>query len=188
MQQSFDLLFVSSNRHKYLEAKTVLDSFGVELGFLKLRLEEIQSDSIKKIAIKKAKDAFSRCSKPLIVEDDGLFVSSLDGFPGPYSSYVFETIGNKGVLNLLDAKRDAEFVSIIAYCDRKITKSFEGRIKGAISENQKGGGWGYDPIFVPKNSSETFAEIKNKNELSHRYKSLKKFASWYLRKLGSGGR
>ena len=50
---------------------------------------------------KKAQDAFSKCKKPLIVEDDGIFIDSLGGFPGPYSSYVHKTIGNKGILNLL---------------------------------------------------------------------------------------
>lgn len=182
MQQSFDLFFVSSNRHKYLEAKAILDSFGIRLGFLKLCLEEIQSDSIKKIAAKKAEDAFSKCKKPLIIEDDGLFINSLDGFPGPYSSYVFQTIGNKGVLNLVGTKRGARFVSLITFCDKKTAKSFEGKIDGTISKKLKGKGWGYDPIFIPKNSSETFAEIKNKNESSHRYKALKKFANWYLHK------
>lgn len=188
MQQSFDVFLVSSNKNKYLEAKVILGSFGIRLGLLKSSLEEIQSDSIKKIAVRKARDAFSKFGKPLIVEDDGLLIDSLGGFPGPYSSFVFQTIGNKGVLRLLGTKRNAEFLSMITYCDKKITKSFEGRIEGKISENPKGDGWGYDPIFVPKNSSKTFAQIKNKNELSHRYRALKKFASWYLRKLESNDR
>ena len=42
MHKSFDLYFVSSNNHKYQEAKTILDSFGIKLGFIKLNLEEIQ--------------------------------------------------------------------------------------------------------------------------------------------------
>ena len=58
MQQSFDLFFVSSNNHKYLEAKKILDSFGIKLGFFKYNLEEIQSNSIKKIAKKKQKMHF----------------------------------------------------------------------------------------------------------------------------------
>ena len=68
---------------------------------------------------KKAQDAFSKLKKPVIIEDDGLFINSLDGFPGPYSSYVFKTIGNKGILNLLKNNRKAKFVSIITYCDKK---------------------------------------------------------------------
>jgi XTP/dITP diphosphohydrolase len=43
-------------------------------------------------------------------------------------------------------------------------------------------GWGYDPIFIPSKSKETFAQLKNKNKISHRYKALKKFSNWYLDK------
>jgi len=182
MRQSFDLFFVSSNNHKYQEAKKILESFGIKLGFFKYDLEEIQSNSLMDIASKKAKEAFLKYKKPVIIEDDGLFIDSLDGFPGPYSSYAFKTIGNKGILNLLKNNRKAKFVSIISFCDKKILKSFDGKLEGTISKSQKGKGWGYDPIFIPKNTRKTFAEINNKNELSHRYKALKKFSNWYLQK------
>lgn len=185
MRKSFDLFFVSSNSHKYKEAKSILDSFGIRLAFFKLYLEEVQSTSLKEIAEKKALDAFSKCKKPIIVEDDGLFIDSLNGFPGPYSSYAFKTIGNKGILKLLTTKRKAKFVSIITYCDEKTLESFDAKLDGAISKIQKGKGWGYDPIFIPKNSKKTFAEIKHKNELSHRFKALRKFSNWYLHKLES---
>ncbi|KFM17399.1 dITP-XTP pyrophosphatase protein [Marine Group I thaumarchaeote SCGC AAA799-P11] len=113
---------------------------------------------------------------------------SLKGFPGPYSSYVFKTIGNKGILKLVPSKRKAKFVSIITYCDKKILESFNAKLDGTISKSQKGKGWGYDPIFIPKNSRKTFAEVDHKNKLSHRFKALKKFSNWYLHKLESNGR
>jgi XTP/dITP diphosphohydrolase len=182
MHKSFDLFFVSSNTHKYQEAKTILDSLGINLGFLKSNLEEIQSHSLNDIATAKARNAFSKFKKPIIIEDDGLFIDSIDGFPGPYSSYVFKTIGNKGILNLLKNNRKAKFVSIITYCDKTILESFEGKLNGKISQTQKGKGWGYDPIFIPNNFKKTFAELNNKNELSHRYKALRKFSKWYLHK------
>jgi len=182
MYKSFDLYFVSSNNHKYQEAKIILDSFGIKLGFLKSNLEEIQSNSLKEIAVSKANDAFSKCKKPIIIEDDGIFINSLNGFPGPYSSYVFKTIGNKGILNLLKQNRKAKFVSIITYCDKNILESFDAKLDGSISKHVKGKSWGYDPIFIPNNLKKTFAELNNKNELSHRYKALKKFSKWYLHK------
>jgi len=182
MHKSFDLYFVSSNNHKYSEAKKILDSFGINLGFLKSNLEEIQSNSLENIAMVKARDAFSKFKKPLIIEDDGLFIDSIQGFPGPYSSYIFKTIGNKGILNLLKNNRKATFLSIITYCDKNSLESFDGKLNGKISKTKKGKGWGFDPIFIPNNSKKTFAEINNKNELSHRYKALKKFSKWYLNK------
>jgi len=99
--------------------------------------------------------------------------------------HVFKTIGNKGILQLLKQNRKAKFVSIISFCDDKNSKSFEAKIDGSISKTQNGKGWGYDPIFMPKNLNKTFAELTNKNELSHRYKALKKFSNWYLHKLKS---
>lgn len=182
MRKSSDLFFVSSNSHKYRESKFILDSLGINLGFIKSNLEEIQSNSLDTIATAKARHAFSKFKKPVIIEDDGLFIDSIDGFPGPYSSYVFKTIGNKGILNLLKNDRKAKFVSIFTYCDKTILQSFEGKLNGKISKTKKGKGWGYDPIFIPNNSKKTFAELNNKNELSHRYKALKKFSKWYLHK------
>ena len=182
MPLSSDLFFVSSNNHKFKEAESILNSFNIEINFIKHDLEEVQSNSLEVIASKKAKFAFSKFNKPIIIEDDGLFVESLNGFPGPYSSYVFKTIGNKGVLNLVKKNKKAKFVSLITYCDGKIMRSFNGIISGSISKSLKGTGWGYDPIFIPDNTTKTFAELKNKNEFSHRYFALKKFSNWYLQK------
>ena len=180
MPQLFDLYFASSNIHKFKETKIILNNFGINIGFFKCKLEEIQSESLKEIAKKKAKQAFLKCKKPVIVEDDGLFVDSLNGFPGPYSSYVFKTIGNEGILKLLEPNRKAKFVSIISFCDQNKNKIFESSVNGLISKKISGNGWGYDPIFTPMNQKMTFAQLDNKNELSHRFNSLKKFSNWYL--------
>ncbi len=182
MPQSFDLYFASSNIHKFQEAKKILESFEINLRFFKCELEEIQSNSLKEIAKNKAIQAFQKCKKPVIVEDDGLFIDSLNGFPGPYSSYVFKTIGNKGILKLVKQNRKAKFVSIISFYDKKNHESFESKVNGIISKKIIGLGWGYDPIFIPSKSKKTFAQLENKNKISHRFKALKKFSSWYLHK------
>ncbi|MDH3277462.1 MAG: RdgB/HAM1 family non-canonical purine NTP pyrophosphatase [Nitrosopumilus sp.] len=180
MPQSFDLFFATSNNHKFQEAKKILEGFGINLGFFKCELEEIQSNSLKEIAKNKAVQAFQKCKKPIIVEDDGLFIDSLNGFPGPYSSYVFKTIGNKGILQLLKQNRKAKFISIISFYDKKNRESFESKVDGKISRSIIGTGWGYDPIFIPLKSTKTFAE--SKNNISHRFKALKKFSNWYFDK------
>jgi len=180
MQQSFDLYFASSNIHKFNEAKKILNTLGINIGFFSCSLQEIQSDSLIEIAQNKAIQAFQKCKKPVIVEDDGIFIDSLNGFPGPYSSYVFKTLGNKGILKLLKQNRKAKFVSIISFCDKKNHESFESKLNGTISKKIVGDGWGYDPIFIPMNQKKTFAQLENKNEISHRFKSLKKFSNWYL--------
>ena len=183
MQQSYDVFFASSNVHKYEEAEKILSEFGIKLGFFKTGLTEIQEDSLSKIAEQKVMDAFNRCKNAVIVEDDGLFIDSLSGFPGPFSSYVFKTIGNNGILKLVGDDRDAQFRAVIAYCDsNKKPILFESNVLGEISKNLQGNGWGYDPIFVPENQTKTYAELAEKNKLSHRYESLKKFANWFNNK------
>ena len=181
MPKSYNILFASSNIHKYEEAKKILDKFGIKLEFFQTDLMEIQSDSLSEIALKKVLDAYGKCKKPVIVEDDGLFINSLSGFPGPFSSYVFKTIGNNGILKLIGSNRSAQFRAVIAFCDsNKKPVFFESNVFGEISKNIQGKGWGYDPIFVPENQNKTYAELAEKNKLSHRYQSLKKFARHYI--------
>jgi len=94
MPKSYDVLFASSKTHKYEEAKKILAEFDIELDFFQTELVEIQDDSLSKIALQKAENAYEKCKNPFIVEDDVLFIDSLSGFPGPYSSYIFNAIGN----------------------------------------------------------------------------------------------
>ncbi len=184
MHKSYDVLFASSNIHKYIEAKEILGKYGIRLGFFKFSAVEIQSDSLFEIARKKALDAYSKCRKPVIIEDDGIFVKSLNGFPGPYSSYVYDTIGNNGVVRLVKKDRNAKFCAIISYCDgKKKPVQFEGITKGSIPKRPRGRGWGYDPIFVPRGKTKTYGQMSEKNELSHRARALRKFAIWYKLKM-----
>lgn len=186
MRKSFDLYFASSNKHKYSEAREILSKFKIDLGFFEFAPVEIQSDSILEIAAQKSLDAYASCKRPVIVEDDGLFIPSLGGFPGPYSSYVFKTIGNSGVLDLARSKREAEFHAVISYCDGKKPALFRGITRGTISKKQKGQGWGYDPIFIPRGKTKTYAQLDDKNAISHRYRALAKFASWFDTQKSSG--
>lgn len=186
MRRSYDVVLATTNRHKYSEARQILGRLGVGLGLARMALEEVQSDSLARIAAGKARDAHARLGRPVIVEDAGLFVDSLGGFPGPYSSYVFGTIGNRGMLKLVGARRSARFVSVVAYCDGRESRSFRGEVRGSISRRARGKGWGYDPIFVGSDT-ETYARSGLKNESSHRYLSLSRFARWYLRTRRSSG-
>ncbi|HKU33462.1 MAG TPA: RdgB/HAM1 family non-canonical purine NTP pyrophosphatase [Candidatus Nitrosotalea sp.] len=183
------LYFASSNQNKFEEAKSILSEFGIPLKFFKCSLEEIQADTLEEIAQYKANLAYHLCSKPVIVEDAGLFITALKGFPGPYSSFVFDTIGNKGILKMLSKQRCAIFQSVIAYCERKQdVMLFEASVQGKISKKLQGKRWGYDPIFIPEGQTMTYSQLKNKNKVSHRYLALRKFANWYLHKQISSGR
>ncbi len=185
MQQSSEVFFASSNEHKFEEAQRILSTLGVNIKLFKTTLEEIQSNSLNEIAKRKVIDAFTKIQKPVIIEDDGLFINSLNGFPGPYSSYAYDTIGNKGIIQLLENTelRDAKFVAIIAYCNGiDEVKLFESSIPGKISKEIEKGGWGYDPIFIPDGESKTYANVSDKDKFSHRSASLKKFSDWFMHK------
>jgi len=176
--------FVSNNKNKYNEIASRLKRFDILLDFVELELREIQSNLLEEIAKIKSDYAYEVLKKPLIVEDTGIFIFALNNFPGPYSSYVFKTIGNEGILSLLKNKsnRDAFFKTIITFNNGKLREMFSGELKGKILSEERGAGWGYDPIFVPINFSSSYGEItyQNKIDISHRTVATDKFANWFL--------
>ena len=182
------IFFATNNFHKFNEARRVLTQYKIAVGMLRVKALEIQSDKLSDIAQSSALDAFERCRLPLIVEDAGLFVNELKGFPGPYAAYVYQTVGNAGLLKLLKGVNDrkATFRSAIAYHDGAgSTVLFEGEATGEIINEERIGndrsGFGFDPIFQPDGSTKTFAEmtLEEKNGFSHRANAISKFAKWY---------
>ncbi len=178
-----EIYFVSGNEGKRKEYKRILWDYGIKLKFRKFSLLEIQAESLEDVAKYKVKDAYERIEKPVFIEDAGLFINSLNGFPGVYSAYALKTIGNEGILDLLKKKKDrsAYFKAVIAYMDEHgKTHIFSGKVNGKISKKEKGKyGFGFDPIFIPDGFKKTFAEdIELKNELSHRKRAIDKFVKF----------
>ena len=178
--------FVTSNLHKFNEARQVFSEYKVATAMLKIEAIEIQDDNLKNIAKASAVDAVKNCGFHIIVEDAGLFIEALNGFPGPYSSYVYRTIGTRGILKLMENvdKRDAYFQSVVAFSSQEeAPKCFHGKANGKISRKEVGSsGFGFDPIFEASGCGKrTFAEMETseKNEHSHRAEALQKFAKWY---------
>lgn len=182
------VLFITGNFHKFSEVRSILNVRGIPVGMLRMKGVEIQSDDIREIAESSAVEAFNRCHLPLIVEDAGLFIDALGGFPGPYSAYVYKTIQNKGILKLMEniQNRKATFRSAIVYYSQETGPLlFEGETEGKITLTERKGngnsGFGFDPIFQPVYSGKTFAEmtLEEKNYSSHRAKAVSKFADWH---------
>lgn len=181
-----DIYFVTENVGKYTEAAQIAAEFGVNLTQLRLRKMEIQSEELQVIASFAARDACQRTRRPVVADDSGFFVRALGGFPGPYSSYVYRTIGNSGILRILrsDGGRSAYFQSAVAFCKpRARPMCFSGIVNGSVSRRPMGiHGFGFDPIFIPRSGDgRTFAEMRTeeKNMLSHRGKAFTKFFEWY---------
>ncbi len=179
---------VSGNPGKLREIQFVLEKFGLSVKPVKAKKLEVQSDSLEEIAKVAAEHLLGRVPEPFIVEDTGLFIASLKGFPGPYSSYVYRTIGCEGVLKLMSGVRDrrAKFVCAAALGFEGAVQVFKGEVEGVISEEPRGrGGFGFDPIFVPLGYAKTFAEmtLEEKCSVSHRSKALEALATYLLERL-----
>jgi XTP/dITP diphosphohydrolase len=179
---------VSENPGKLREIRFVLGKFGFEVEPLRARKLEIQSDDLEEVARVAAESLLGRAPEPFVVEDSGLFIASLRGFPGPYSSYVYRTIGCEGVLKLMRGVEDrrAKFVCAAALGFNGSVSVFRGEVEGAISEEPRGrGGFGFDPIFVPLGHAKTFAEmtLEEKCAVSHRSKALETLAVHLLERL-----
>lgn len=154
---------------------------GYELDHIKISYPEIQADRLEDTIVPGLEWLLQRYDRPLMMDDSGLFIDALKGFPGVYSSYVFRTLGCDGILNLMEgvSDRSARFECCIGFV-RPGSKPHisKGVAKGRISEEKAGsGGFGYDPIFVPEGYSKTYAQIEvaEKNGISHRGRAIEAF-------------
>lgn len=181
-----EVTFVTNNDNKFEEVKRLLLRYNINVKQLKIPMVEIQAESLREIVIYKMANLTAIVKSPFIVEDSGLFILALNGFPGPYSSYVFKKIGNEGILKLLRGidHREAKFKCVIAYMEvNNIFKIFEGDSVGRISDAPRGKfGFGFDPIFIPQGFNNTLAEmnIDQKNKVSHRGKACRKLAEYIM--------
>ena len=164
------ITFITGNEHKVIEAENIFKNYDISLEHIDLGYTEPQG-TLEEVALSGAKYACHELKRPVIVEDAGLFIKALNGFPGTYSHYVQDTIGNQGILKLLTDSNDryAEFRSVIGYCaPNSEPKTFLGKVKGEIA------------VDVPS-VGKTFGELTTdeKNQFSHRKNSLEEFIKWY---------
>jgi len=147
---------------------------------------EIQSTNLGEIAKFAAEEAAKKHNRRVLVEDSGLFVKALNGFPGAFSSYVHATIGVGGLLRLMRRQtgREAYFQASLALASpRDSSQEFSGKVNGTLSHKPAGKqGFGFDPIFIPRGGRKTFAEggVEFKDKYSHRATAFRKLALWYL--------
>ncbi|WP_297070349.1 XTP/dITP diphosphatase [Thermococcus sp.] len=176
------LAFITSNLGKVQEAKKYFEPLGVEVYQLYFEYPEIQADTLEEVAEYGVGWLAGRIDGRFFLDDSGLFIEALKGFPGVYSAYVYRTLGIDGILRLLEdaGDRRAYFKSVIAYWDGEL-HLFTGRVDGEITTDRHGsGGFGFDPVFKPTGFERTFAEMttEEKNRISHRGRALKAFSEW----------
>ena len=139
---------------------------------LRVNYDEIQSFDLEEVVVKGMEEIKGRGIRDFIIDDSGLFVDALAGFPGVWSAYVQKTISNRGILKLMtgESNRDARFKCCIGCNINGRDIVVTGVCEGYILDEEKGnGGFGFDPIFT-YDGKRSFAEmpIGEKNEVSHR--------------------
>jgi non-canonical purine NTP pyrophosphatase (RdgB/HAM1 family) len=177
-----DVTFITGNQGK---ADFLQKFLGYSVAHHKMELEEIQSLGFDDIAKHKVLQAYEAVGGPVIVEDVGLSFVALGGrLPGAFTKWFFDELGNEGLCRMLDGYDTRKAIAQICYgyYDGNHMQFFEGELTGEIPEHPRGdNGFGFDPIFIPDNTSKTLAEMddQEKEKYSLRtatvYPKLKEF-------------
>lgn len=158
-----EITYVTGNLAKIESAKQVLEPLGIKVNHVKMDTIEIQADTTEEIAKYSAKWASEKLKCDVLKNDTGFYVEALGGFPGPYTHYVDDKLGEDGLLKLMENKenRKAYFKEVIAYCEYgKEPVIFTGITKGTIKKEKEGKyGWSWDFIFVPEGQTKTLGSF-----------------------------
>jgi XTP/dITP diphosphohydrolase len=172
---------VTGNRNK---ASEIAAFFGkhAEIEHVTMDLPEIRHRDVGEIARKKAEYAYNLIGRSLIVDDTAFSVEGLRGFPGTCAAYVHDTIGNPGILKLMEGVTDrrAYFETAIALATDIGIHVFRGRIDGIIVPPRGPAGFGYDPIFETRGRTLAELSLAEKTRISHRALALAELKSWIL--------
>ena len=192
---NYEIILATNNKHKLKEVREILSPHNVivyGLNDVNLKLPEVEENgkTYAENAMIKAKAVQQLTTMPIISDDSGLEITALNNEPGLHSARYAASLGGhdnaiKEILKRLEDKKDrsARFVcDIVLLNAEKEPRIFEGVAEGTIAKEKMGeGGFGYDPIFISKETGECFALMKEeKNTVSHRAKALKKLLT-YLR-------
>jgi XTP/dITP diphosphohydrolase len=184
------IVLATQNQHKIDEIKAILgDDINYQtIGeYLDLQLQE-PGRSLRENSFTKAAFSYKVSGRASLADDSGLFVEALGGDPGVYSAR-YGADDKERIIKLLKnleskKNRKAKFKAVFVYYYAPgFYEIFEGECIGRITMEPQGtGGFGYDPIFIPKGYNKTFAELGPtvKNQISHRARALEKVRR-YLR-------
>ena len=163
---------ITSNEGKMREYAQALSDLGMEVVRGTVPYDEIQADTLEEV-VSYGVEQLSRTEESFIIDDSGLFIDALSGFPGVYSAYALKTIGNAGILRLMDEEDDrgARFECCIGCkLPGKEPLIVNASCAGSILTTARGDkGFGFDPVFSA-DGSRSFAELglEEKNMISHR--------------------
>jgi len=170
-----DLVFVTSNHRKLHEAEAVL---GRTLDHCELDLPELQTLHLEEVVRAKARTAWQRLGRPVLVEDTSLELAGLGGFPGPLIRWLLASVGPEGICKISGCFDDRRATARCLICatDGTIEVFGEGVVEGTIPPSPRGGGgFGWDSAFVPSDGGgRSYGEMneEEKNLISHRHRAF----------------
>jgi non-canonical purine NTP pyrophosphatase (RdgB/HAM1 family) len=168
-----DWVFVTSNPNKVREAERIL---GFALKHAAVELDELQAETVADVALGKAQAAYRKLGRPVIVEDAGIELVALGGFPGPFIKYWEKLGGLASICRTADGLGDRRVRAVCALGIGSAAGSqvVTGAIEGTLSAAPRGqNGFGWDAIFIPDGDDRTFGEMTaaEKDTRSHRRKA-----------------
>lgn len=174
-------VLVTGNPNKAIEAERIL---GFRPTIESVDLPEIQGLDLHEVLRAKALEAHRRLNRPVVVEETGLELSSMNGFPGPLVKWMLDAMGAEGIARTAHGLGDpgVEAVCALAYVDANGSepRMAEGRTRGTLVLEPRGQhGFGWDPVFVPEDGGGlTYAELEPeaKDRLGHRGRAWRAFA------------
>lgn len=176
--------FITKKKHKIKEIKSLLENTGVSIISAEHSIDEIQTENVEALIRDKLLKAFKLVGRPVFVEHTGLYIESLNGFPGGLTQIFWDKLQADSFSKLLGVGENPKLIAktIIGYCDSMKIYIFEGEVYGKISPVPKGPrDFQWDCIFIPDGESKTFAEMgEMKNEISMRKKAFDKFKNYLL--------
>lgn len=163
-------VFVTGNPNKVREAERIL---GFTLEHAAVDLDELQAENVSAVALAKAQAAFQKLGRPVIVEDAGIELLGLGGFPGPFIKYWEKLGGLTSICRTADGLGDRRVRAVCALgiCSAEGSQVVEGAAVGTIAAAPRGqNGFGWDAIFIPEGEERTFGEMSaaEKDARSHR--------------------
>lgn len=176
------------NQHKLKELTPLFKEFEVSFETSSIEKYEIRSSDVSEVAKEAALQAFNTLGRPIVVDDTGLYIKALKGFPMAYPAFVLDSIGRSGILKLMEgiSDRSAKFVTAVGFADKDENRVFLGEMSGFIANEEAGtGGFGYDPIFIPNTETRTYAQLSfdEKVGISHRTRAFRHFLKWYVNRI-----
>lgn len=161
-----EIVFVTGNAYKLKLANQVLNKYGITAVGTPEKISEIQADTTEEVVVHKAKEAFNKLQKPVIVMDSGLFIHHFQGFPGVYTAYIQKTLGEDGLIKLVGYKDNrAEIKQVICFNDGSSCKLFSSGSQGRIVKSKKGSnGYFFDLIFAPERFGKTIAQLTDEEK------------------------